>query len=45
MYEFDKIDVKIVNLLLDDGRMPPQRLRAAWGIFQSGLFVIALTEW
>jgi Lrp/AsnC family transcriptional regulator for asnA, asnC and gidA len=26
MYEFDKIDVKIVNLLLDDGRMPASEI-------------------
>ena len=26
MYEFDKIDVKIVNLLLDNGRMPASKI-------------------
>jgi Lrp/AsnC family transcriptional regulator, regulator for asnA, asnC and gidA len=26
MYNFDKIDVKIVNLLLDDGRMPASEI-------------------
>ena len=26
MYEFDKIDIKIVNLLLDDGRMPASEI-------------------
>lgn len=26
MYEFDKIDIKIVNLLLDDGRMPASKI-------------------
>src|SRR5512147_2820818 len=26
MYEFDKTDVKIVNLLLDDGRMPASEI-------------------
>jgi Lrp/AsnC family transcriptional regulator, regulator for asnA, asnC and gidA len=26
MYEFDKLDVKIVNLLLDDGRMPASEI-------------------
>ena len=26
MYEFDKINVKIVNLLLDDGRMPASEI-------------------
>lgn len=26
MYEFDKIDVKIVNILLDDGRMPASEI-------------------
>ncbi len=26
MYEFDKIDIKIVNLLLEDGRMPASEI-------------------
>jgi Lrp/AsnC family transcriptional regulator for asnA, asnC and gidA len=26
MYEFDKIDIKIVNLLLEDGRMPASEM-------------------
>ncbi len=26
MYEFDKIDIKIVNILLDDGRMPASEI-------------------
>ncbi len=26
MYNFDKIDIKIVNFLLDDGRMPASEI-------------------
>jgi Lrp/AsnC family transcriptional regulator, regulator for asnA, asnC and gidA len=31
MYNFDKIDVKIVNLLLEDGRMPASELARRMG--------------
>ena len=31
MYNFDKIDIKIVNLLLDDGRMPASELARRMG--------------
>jgi Lrp/AsnC family transcriptional regulator, regulator for asnA, asnC and gidA len=31
MYNFDKIDVKIVNLLLEDGRMPASELARSMG--------------
>jgi DNA-binding Lrp family transcriptional regulator len=31
MYNFDKIDIKIVNLLLDDGRMPASEIARRLG--------------
>lgn len=31
MYNFDKIDIKIVNLLLDDGRMPASEIARRMG--------------
>ena len=31
MYNFDKIDVKIVNLLLEDGRMPASEIARQLG--------------
>ena len=31
MYNFDKIDIKIVNLLLEDGRMPASEISRRMG--------------
>ena len=31
MYNFDKIDIKIVNLLLEDGRMPASEIARRMG--------------
>jgi DNA-binding Lrp family transcriptional regulator len=43
MYNFDKIDVKIVNLLLDDGRMPASEIARRIG--DTALTAWSMKEW
>ena len=45
MYNFDKTDIKIVNFLLEDGRMPASEIHAVSVIFLSVRFGIALNAW